>query len=286
MTSISGITPNKTQVITYDNPRNTYRAGLEEIKDTVQLSKKVSFSGKKNEYAHLDEYLIKGEPQSTSLLAQFKSKISNFAFSSLDNLHKYLEKASVKYPEMAEKSIPKEAFESALTEIEQAKKLGVELKVPYNASKIAEEINVLLVKLKEQGHELPKSIRVLSEVLNKVIQSNNIGGSYNLFSKKILLSRDFLFTSGYLKHEIGHFLHHLHNNKLYKYLYKNNFSFKPEYKEMIAQHVNDYASSNPLEFVAEVFKGLFDGKQYDEKIMELYKKFKGVPFKRYKINKK
>ena len=49
-------------------------------------------------------------------------------------------------------------------------------------------------------------------------------------------------------------------------------------KKTVAKKVSEYAGANILEFVAEVFAGLCEGVEYDDKIMELYRKLGGVTF--------
>lgn len=77
----------------------------------------------------------------------------------------------------------------------------------------------------------------------------------------------------YIYHEVGHWLH---------------FQNKPSYREcqsiwqgadqnLIAQEVSQNAlkTSDGTEFVAEVFAGLMDGKEYSPHVMEIYTKLKG-----------
>ncbi len=97
-------------------------------------------------------------------------------------------------------------------------------------------------------------------------------------------------------HEIGHELHR--NNvgkklfKQYNYYGKDPSALsllmaKERFKEelgsenfaRIVKNVSYYAAISPDEFVAEVFSGILGGIKYDDKIMELFKKYGGVlPF--------
>ena len=42
-----------------------------------------------------------------------------------------------------------------------------------------------------------------------------------------------------------------------------------------ASKVSDYAKESPLEFIAETFAGLIEGKTYSNDVMALYKKYGG-----------
>ena len=42
-----------------------------------------------------------------------------------------------------------------------------------------------------------------------------------------------------------------------------------------AGRVSDYAKESPLEFVADTFAGILDGKKYSDDVMALYKKYGG-----------
>ena len=46
-------------------------------------------------------------------------------------------------------------------------------------------------------------------------------------------------------------------------------------KQEIARKISSYASSNPLEFVAEAFSAMLSGVKLPEKVMEMYKAFGG-----------
>jgi hypothetical protein len=92
----------------------------------------------------------------------------------------------------------------------------------------------------------------------------------------------------YLNHELGHLVH---NKSISNYdelakveeLKERGKEISPLVKEFTtdkahqatAGKVSDYAKKSPLEFVAETFAGLLDGKTYSDDVMALYKKYGG-----------
>ena len=92
----------------------------------------------------------------------------------------------------------------------------------------------------------------------------------------------------YLNHELGHLVHHksISNfDELAKVeeLKERGKEISPLVKEFTtdkthqatAGKVSNYAKESPLEFVAETFAGLLDGKTYSDDVMALYKKYGG-----------
>lgn len=78
-------------------------------------------------------------------------------------------------------------------------------------------------------------------------------------------------------HEIGHYLHFKSNPENYLMFVKTakQYQFKDELKEKIQKQVSLKATENIVEFVAEVFAGLMQGKIYDQEIMHFYNGFGG-----------
>ena len=91
------------------------------------------------------------------------------------------------------------------------------------------------------------------------------------------------FTSQDLfAHEYGHNAHH---NKL---SYEEAVKYSTEgfgagrsglAKVNVAKQVSDYATKNPMEFVAETFAGHVNGKTYSKEVYELYNSYKGPELK-------
>lgn len=92
----------------------------------------------------------------------------------------------------------------------------------------------------------------------------------------------------YLNHELGH-LRHQECASNYNMLKKveefktmgepvseitNEFVTNKEIQQ-IARKVSDYATESPLEFVAEAFSQLMEGKTFSDDVMALYKKYNG-----------
>lgn len=76
-------------------------------------------------------------------------------------------------------------------------------------------------------------------------------------------------------HELGHLMHEKQSKDIYKRCLSNS-SFLGDSKEIfIARKVSEYAATNSLEFVAEVYANLLSGKTYTKEIMDMYVKYGG-----------
>lgn len=76
-------------------------------------------------------------------------------------------------------------------------------------------------------------------------------------------------------HEVAHFLHnHKLKNEIYQFFKETPLTDKQI--SLIIQEVSEYATYNPLEFVAETYAGLRAGRKYSDEIMRLYAYFGGV----------
>lgn len=87
-------------------------------------------------------------------------------------------------------------------------------------------------------------------------------------------------------HEMGH-LHHQKASPIKTlvshFTYQKNKKFlNDKTQQYIANSVSNYATSDPVEFVAEVYAGLVNGAKYPDKVMELYKKFGGPMIEEFK----
>ncbi|MGP3925585.1 glycosyltransferase [Streptomyces sp. 8N616] len=81
--------------------------------------------------------------------------------------------------------------------------------------------------------------------------------------------------TGTMVHELGHFLHYCQSRGKYHDLSYTEFASGPAKAQSLASSVSGYAAGNAREFVAEVFLGLVYGKQYDQKVMDMYKALGG-----------
>ncbi len=96
------------------------------------------------------------------------------------------------------------------------------------------------------------------------------------FKKTGVLSTDKVDHS--LIHETAHLRHFKNANKEFKTLnqtYKQKSAFTEAERKLINSSVSKYASTDPLEFIAETYTGLKDGIVYDENIMALFERFGG-----------
>ena len=74
-------------------------------------------------------------------------------------------------------------------------------------------------------------------------------------------------------HDLGHAVHYKRDSANYDRL--SGEAMPSAARSELAGKVSRYAMESPLEFVAEVFAGLFDGKVYDAEVIKWYKQFKG-----------
>lgn len=147
-----------------------------------------------------------------------------------------------------------------------------------NIMKIGENQNVLkscsLFKTRAEISNLSKEKQLgyLKEIFKNVEAQG----------KKIIVPEDTALytTQNYvLHHELGHINHNLHiNNDQYTKIssaekiseWKNNSKIQE-----VCYRVSGYASSQPCEFVAEVFAGLANGQKFHPDVMHLYQNLKG-----------
>lgn len=172
--------------------------------------------------------------------------------------------------------------------INEAKFLGV--KVNYgNETHLGKLINETLKDVKKAGYKMPKRIEYGGCEFTNNSQSlyYSYGTIYlnpyynwaNIDKESKINYQNGITSSDNPKHniyhEIGHVLHRKNGLFNFTKLKTDIYNFSLEEKQLIFQNVGAYATSNPHEFVAEVFAGKMDGKKYNDEINKLYNKFKG-----------
>lgn len=208
---------------------------------------------------------------------------SNKCQNLFENLLIYCEKAVEKSNYSKNKNIS--SIEKSFT------KKGVNVR--FNNVETAQFVKNGFVDIAKAGYELPKNILMVNPLTIK-----RAGGAATIFSDEkaaiapILLPKNIVKLSQkkiktkneqgfystnnpsyYIHHEVGHWLH---------------FQNKPDYdtcreiwnnadKKLVKNEVSKNAlkTDDGTEFVAEVFAGLIDGKQYNSTIINLYKQLKG-----------
>ena len=80
--------------------------------------------------------------------------------------------------------------------------------------------------------------------------------------------------AGIINHELGHMEHARAVGDRYDNV--KNAYFPPDLKDEIRQSVSRYATTNGLEFVAEVYAGRAAGREYSEAVMRFYRLLGGV----------
>jgi hypothetical protein len=150
----------------------------------------------------------------------------------------------------------------------------------------------------EHGIELEtKGNAHLVEVFGE-FQGNRVYASYSSAHKKIYINEKHpswsdlnaarieserlraigWFSSGdphaTIHHEVGHALHH-RDVGMDEFRRLSKGFFNATTKDHIGKVVSEYASTDPLEFVAEVYAGIKTGRVYPDDIMEFYAKLKG-----------
>lgn len=157
------------------------------------------------------------------------------------------------------------------------------------------------------AHTAPKTILNILQKNKKameVLEKNNINISMTEFDKfdeitknkfmdRIynIIYNNKIFISGHsqhrgnsifyiLNHEMGHLLHFKNISIWDRVLGKVSRVEKDKFvkdieKQEMARKISSYASSNPLEFVAETFSVMLSGVKLPEKVIEMYKAFGG-----------
>lgn len=78
-----------------------------------------------------------------------------------------------------------------------------------------------------------------------------------------------------LHHEIGHFLHNSSlGNDVYQFFKETPLTTRQV--SIIITEVSEYATENPLEFVAETYAALRAGRKFSEELLRLYSHFGGI----------
>lgn len=178
--------------------------------------------------------------------------------------------------------------------IDEARALAAELGTfaEYDSVNIGNYVNIGLVEAKAVGVKGPSSVRVdptpfaenpdwlmayrpgedvlllnphlgLREMIRKTAEA----GSNKYFSTSAPLH--------VIRHEIGHaMLYHAAPLRIGKLSMAAQLN--PRVRPLVEKEVSEYAATNPLEFVAEVYAGLRDGRTYSDKIMRMYHAYGGV----------
>jgi hypothetical protein len=168
---------------------------------------------------------------------------------------------------------------------------------------IANQLNQVLKGLVSEGKPVPERVVIDHKEFEKLFKDEagdtpamfirpHPGNQYNsiYINPRAGLWRDTerkmkqLFNSGYssssdplhvVNHEIGHFLHYnALGNQSYQFF--RDTPLTSLQINMIRTEVSAYATSNPIEFVAETYAGLKAGRKYSDEIMRLYAYFGGV----------
>lgn len=178
--------------------------------------------------------------------------------------------------------------------IDEARALAAELGTfaEYDSVNIGNYVNIGLVEAKAVGVKGPSSVRVdptpfaenpdwlmayrpgedvlllnphlgLREMIRKTAEA----GSNKYFSTSAPLH--------VIRHEIGHaMLYHAAPLRIGQLSMADRLN--PRVRPLVEKEVSEYAATNPLEFVAEVYAGLRDGRTYSDKIMRMYHAYGGV----------
>lgn len=159
-------------------------------------------------------------------------------------------------------------------------------------------INEIIRRNKNGSYSITKqeySSAPLNKLINKLNTYNNkssykekleiydgfseLVASYGDILKGRNSMRDFSFDGSFL-HETGHSMHYSTNQKYFNALLDKKNELVKEFhrsaeEKQTALKVSNYAANDPLEFVAEVWKGIQRGKIYSNDVMALYKKYGG-----------
>jgi len=148
------------------------------------------------------------------------------------------------------------------------------------------------------GDAAVEAIRVMAD---RGDVTHNLFGVYDPDTRSVYINLDTLMEFGNdakvkatksspelnhtITHEIGHAMHDKlmrERNKMDLYEYRETpaggiVSGLWPIQTKIAKRVSEYATMEPIEFVAEVFAGIRYGKKYDKEVMDLYDHYEGPP---------
>ena len=189
---------------------------------------------------------------------------------------------------------------SIVDEQQHALSLGVKA-VDYGGRiDIAKDVNAVLTAFKQRGFSLPDQVLVNEErFINwAALDGTNSKDAVAVFVSNISQTQSYLLlnplydywgrlaldvekNSGYwstknqyhaLHHEMGHYLHYTQDKNNYRVLLGDKLS---PTELLIAEKVSDYAKTDKIEFVAEVFALLLNGGTISNDAMTLYEQLKG-----------
>lgn len=166
-------------------------------------------------------------------------------------------------------------------ELEQlVREAGIEtVELPKNA--LAQKALDGVEVLKKKGYQLPDEItsKIFESRATAYASHNRISLSKGRITEQQLekaVETGWLSQSNPILHEQGHNLHEMLAGDSYD-TYKT-WSY-PKAHKAIAAKVSRYATTNPVEFIAETFSGHLSGKTYSEDVLRLYYQFKGPELK-------
>lgn len=178
-----------------------------------------------------------------------------------------------------------------------AGKMGVKAVYSHGGLATANLVNSAMDAIQKRGLQLPSAVAYS----RKAFEGNPAAiAGYITRRDALLLNAGYDFTgmaeraafeyrTGFwssgnaahvLFHEIGHANAFKHNARRYEILKgaadKTDLPLHKNVVELVRREVSEYATLNPLEFVAEVFAGLADGRTYSPKIMRMFRAYGGM----------
>jgi len=141
----------------------------------------------------------------------------------------------------------------------------------------AHEVNMALAEAKSRGVQMPKRVQIATSKSRNVAvysASNDLISVDPKWREMTASAKAGYFSTDdpahTIHHEIGHMVHSRAVGERYDSI-KN-----AQIPGAISDEVSRYGKHNGLEFVAEVYAGLFAGKKYSESVMRVYDLYGGV----------
>jgi hypothetical protein len=128
------------------------------------------------------------------------------------------------------------------------------------------------------GYNVPNKFNCSKEYVKKLYGdswSDTIVGSYNVVSQTVYINEDNLSYEAAILHEIGHYNYFLKNNKEF-ILEQYKKEIPLNLVNIIKEEVSEYATTDRLEFVAEVFAQKQSGIKFSKEINDFYKECGGI----------
>lgn len=169
------------------------------------------------------------------------------------------------------------AFDNLKESVTYAKSLGVTIDAERGDLELVNGMNQWIYSRKQAGATLPDRIEIHPK---SGFITEHATAAADVKRGSILINRDHprWKSTNYdstLNHETGHLQHYKNNKMKYDMLQHPTIGKHSNDGLKTAAKVSNYAKTNKVEFVAEVYSGMSSGKTYSKDVMSYYKQLNG-----------